>query len=50
MGCFEEACAESEVMDLAPFSGDQGEWTKFNYDSGAAVTALPRAFAPKEGT
>ncbi|CAK0850901.1 unnamed protein product [Prorocentrum cordatum] len=35
------------AVDLSPFVQD--DWMKFNWDSGAAVSAFPRSFAPPTG-
>ncbi|CAK0880049.1 unnamed protein product, partial [Prorocentrum cordatum] len=35
------------AVDLSPFAQD--DWMKFNWDSGAAISAFPRSFAPPTG-
>jgi len=39
---------EPAATDLSPLSPDTEEWIRFNYDSGAAVTAFPNRFATKD--
>ena len=51
MGILEHASGtdRGNFEDLSPITNDQEDWMKFNWDSGAAVSAFPRSFAPTSG-
>ena len=47
MGCFDIAGSVHDELHISPLSDEKDAWLKFNWDSGAAISAFPRSFAPK---